>query len=118
MNNPSAYLKDKCKIAEGVSPVQGIDGYIQVLVGQEDNNEQRPLEAEDGKVDYKELIRLDNVRSGQIIAKRIDPVEGVPGKAVTGEEIPFRPGKARFKVGKTLLSVQMELQCTLQLMAW
>ncbi|WP_434751668.1 DUF342 domain-containing protein [Paenibacillus amylolyticus] len=104
VNNPSAYLKDKCKIAEGVSPVQGIDGYIQVLIGKEDDNEQRPLEAEDGKVDYKELIRLDNVRSGQIIAKRIDPVDGVPGKAVTGEEIPFRPGKeARFKIGKNVV---------------
>lgn len=104
VNNPSAYLKDKCKIAEGVSPVQGIDGYIQVLIGKEDDSEQRPLEAEDGKVDYKELIRLDNVRSGQIIAKRIDPVDGVPGKAVTGEEIPFRPGKeARFKIGKNVV---------------
>ncbi|MBY0206109.1 uncharacterized protein (DUF342 family) [Paenibacillus intestini] len=104
VNNPSAYLKDKCKIAEGVSPVQGIDGYIQVLIGKEDDREQRPLEAEDGKVDYKELIQLDNVRSGQIIAKRIDPVDGTPGKAVTGEEIPFRSGKeARFKVGKNVV---------------
>ncbi|MDT0122297.1 FapA family protein [Paenibacillus sp. RRE4] len=104
VNNPSAYLKDKCKIAEGVSPVQGIDGYIQVLIGKEDDSEQRPLEAEDGKVDYKELIRLDNVRSGQIIAKRIDPVDGVPGKAVTGEGIPFRSGKeARFKIGKNVV---------------
>nr|WP_154958945.1 FapA family protein [Paenibacillus xylanexedens] len=104
VNNPSAYLKDKCKIAEGVSPVQGIDGYIQVLIGKEDESEQRPLEAEDGKVDYKELIQLDNVRSGQIIAKRIDPVDGIPGKAVTGEEIPFRSGKdARFKVGKNVV---------------
>ncbi|MBR2564716.1 MAG: DUF342 domain-containing protein [Paenibacillus sp.] len=104
VNNPLAYLQEKCKIAEGITPVHGVDGYIHVLIGKEVGSEQRPLEAEDGKVDYKELIRLDNVRSGQIIAKRIDPVEGVPGKAVTGEEIPYRSGKeARFKAGKNVV---------------
>ncbi|WP_420873338.1 DUF342 domain-containing protein [Paenibacillus silvae] len=104
VSNPSAYIKDKCKIAEGIPPVHGTDGYIHVLIGKDEDQEQRPLEAEDGSVDYKELIRLDNVRTGQIIAERIAPVDGMPGKAVTGEEIPFRPGKeARFKVGKNVV---------------
>lgn len=61
----------------------------------------KPLETVDGRVDYKELTRLRNVKRGQLIAERVDPVPGVPGIAVTGEEIPFLPGKeARFKVGK------------------
>lgn len=38
VNNPSAYLKEKCKIAEGLAPVQGIDGYIHVLIGGEDDS--------------------------------------------------------------------------------
>lgn len=104
VNNPETYLKDKYKIAEGVAPIQGTDGFIKVLVGMDDTNERRPLESEDGTVDYKEVTRLNNVRSGQIIAERIAPSDGIPGRAVTGEEIPYRPGKeARFKVGKNVV---------------
>ncbi|WP_458126391.1 DUF342 domain-containing protein [Paenibacillus sp. Z3-2] len=104
VSNPEIYLKDKYKIAEGVAPIQGTDGFIKILVGMDDTNERRPLESEDGTVDYKEVTRLNNVRSGQIIAERIAPVDGIPGRAVTGEEIPYRPGKeARFKVGKNVV---------------
>ncbi|MFC9708003.1 DUF342 domain-containing protein [Paenibacillus sp. NPDC056933] len=103
VSHPEAYVKAQYKIAEGIKPVQGTDGFIKVLVGMDDN-ERRPLEAEDGKVDYKEVTRLNNVRSGQIIAERIPPIDGTVGRAVTGEEIPFRPGKeARFKVGKNVV---------------
>lgn len=104
VNHPETYVKDRYKIAEGIKPVPGTDGCIKVLVGMDDSNERRPLEAEDGKVDYKEVTRLNNVRTGQIIAERIPPVDGTVGRAVTGEEIPFRPGKeARFKVGKNVV---------------
>jgi len=104
VSNPETYLKDKYKIAEGIAPIQGTDGFIKILVGMDDTDERRPLESEDGTVDYKEVTRLNNVRSGQIIAERIAPSEGIPGRAVTGEEIPYRPGKeARFKVGKNVV---------------
>jgi len=104
VNQPEAYINTQLKIAEGIAAVPGTDGYIKVLVGMDDASERRPLEAEDGKVDYKEVTRLNNVRSGQIIAERIPPVDGTVGQAVTGEEIPFRPGKdARFKVGKNVV---------------
>ncbi|NUU76328.1 DUF342 domain-containing protein [Paenibacillus xylanilyticus] len=104
VNQPETFINSQCKIAEGIPAVPGTDGYIKVLVGMDDSNERRPLEAEDGKVDYKEVTRLNNVKSGQIIAERIPPVEGTVGRAVTGEEIPFRPGKdARFKIGKNVV---------------
>ncbi|MEY8745031.1 DUF342 domain-containing protein [Paenibacillus tundrae] len=103
-SHPETYLNTQCKIAEGIAAVAGEDGYIMVLVDMEDSNERRPQESEDGTVDYKEVKRLNNVRSGQIIAKQIPPTEGEVGKAVTGVEIPFRPGKeARFKVGKNVV---------------
>ncbi|MGF9695588.1 DUF342 domain-containing protein [Paenibacillus sp. MABNR03] len=104
VNQPETFINSQCKIAEGIPAVPGTDGYIKVLVGMDDSDERRPLEAEDGKVDYKEVTRLNNVKSGQIIAERIPPVEGTVGRAVTGEEIPFRPGKdARFKIGKNVV---------------
>lgn len=104
VNQPETYMNTQLKIAEGIAAVPGTDGYIKVLVGMDDASERRPLEAEDGRVDYKEVTRLNNVKSGQIIAERIPPVDGSVGQAVTGEEIPFRPGKdARFKVGKNVV---------------
>ncbi|CAH1211163.1 FapA family protein [Paenibacillus sp. JJ-223] len=101
---PEKHIHVRYLFAEGIAPVAGKDGFIKLHAGLEEHSEHRPLEAEDGKVDYKEVTRLDNVRSGQIIAERVPPEEGTPGTAVTGETIPFRPGKeARFKVGKNVV---------------
>jgi uncharacterized protein (DUF342 family) len=70
-----------------------------------DDEQQRPAELEGGKVDFKEITQLKNVRRGQLIAEKIPATEGKPGTAVTGEPIPCRNGKeAYFKLGKNVVA--------------
>ncbi|ETT73916.1 hypothetical protein C173_10765 [Paenibacillus sp. FSL R7-277] len=106
-SNPEEYFWNRVPIAIGQPAVNGKDGRIVLTVDMEEDR--KPLEKEDGKVDYKELVRLHNVRKGQLIAKVIPAENGVSGKMVTGEELPFRAGKeAHFKVGKNVVVDQEE----------
>jgi uncharacterized protein len=90
-------------IAVGRPPRNGLDGYISLILDPKEQG-RRPAEREDGTVDYRELITLANVKTGQLIAERIPPQPGVPGKAVTGEDMPAKDGKeAHFKIGKNVV---------------
>lgn len=101
--NPAVYAFDPIQIAEGVAPVNGEDGFIRYAVPL-DQEQHGPNENEDGSVDYKDVVRLNNLQRGQIIAELVPPVPGKAGVAVTGEDIPFKPGKeARFKIGKNVV---------------
>lgn len=102
--NPVAYMLEKTVIATGTKPIDGKDGYIEYMY-ELDGNEKRPLEREDGTVNYKEVTSINNARKGQIIARRIAPEEGTNGKAVTGETVFAKKGKdARFKIGKNVVT--------------
>ncbi|BCG59660.1 DUF342 domain-containing protein [Paenibacillus sp. URB8-2] len=102
-NHPEEYRSGKVAIASGKAPVHGLDGRVELSVRMDDDD-RRPLEKDDGKVDYKELVRLSNVRKGELIATLIPPETGQLGMAVTGDPIPCKMGKnARFKVGKNVL---------------
>ncbi|AKG35200.1 DUF342 domain-containing protein [Paenibacillus durus] len=102
-DHPEEYISGKVPIAMGKAPVNGTDGQVLLSITMDDND-RRPMEKEDGKVDFKELIRLSNVRKGQLIATLVPPEPGQPGMAVTGDPIPCKAGKAaHFKVGKNVL---------------
>lgn len=101
--NTKEYLYSKTIIATGDSPINGEDGRIQ-LVHDLDADAKKPLELEDGTVDFREVSSIHNVRRGETIAKRIVAQEGISGKAVTGEVLFAKAGKeARFKVGKNVV---------------
>lgn len=101
--NPLAYCREQTVIAQGVNPDPGKDGTIRFAF-EMDNEERRPTESEDGKVDLKQVNQLRNVKRGQLIAELVDPLPGLPGRTVTGEEIPPKYGKrAHFKVGKNVV---------------
>lgn len=101
---PELFLHTKTLIAKGKQPVHGVDGYVMYADIMLQDDEHKPLEHNNGVVDYKELTRLKNVRKGQLIAELVAPESGVPGIAVTNEEIPYKEGKqARFKVGKNVV---------------
>ncbi|AWB46868.1 DUF342 domain-containing protein [Paenibacillus sp. CAA11] len=103
VENPAEYTYSRTPIAFGREPVDGKDGVINYLVDMEEHRN-TPKESEDGIVDYKNVIQLNNVKKGQLIATRDFPVPGEPGIAVTGEEIAFKPGKElHFKVGKNVV---------------
>lgn len=106
-SHPEEYFYSRVPIAIGDTAVNGTDGRVVLTIDVEEDR--KPLEKEDGKVDYKELVRLHNVLKGKLIARRIPPLPGKNGKTVTGEELPFRPGReANFKVGKNVLVDQDE----------
>jgi uncharacterized protein (DUF342 family) len=101
--DPKAHGSDQNVIAVGERPVDGKNGYIHYLFDL-DSNEKKPMELEDGSVDYKELITLHNVKKGQLIAQKMEPTQGKDGRAVTGETLFAKDGKeARLKLGKNVV---------------
>ncbi|MEK8214471.1 MULTISPECIES: DUF342 domain-containing protein [unclassified Paenibacillus] len=106
-SNPEEYFFNRVPIAIGDPAENGTDGRVVLTIDMEEDR--KPLEKADGKVDYKDLVRLHNVKKGQLIARKIPPMPGKSGNTVTGEEIPYRAGKdAHFKVGKNVLIDQDE----------
>ncbi|MBP1991311.1 DUF342 domain-containing protein [Paenibacillus eucommiae] len=102
--NPKPFSFQKVVIAKGDKPKEGQNGTIKYIYDL-DHAEKKPLELEDGKVDYKQVISLHNVRKGQLIGQRFPATEGKPGRAVTGELLFAKAGKeARFKIGKNVVT--------------
>jgi uncharacterized protein (DUF342 family) len=102
-NNPKEYLLSKTIIATGDTPIEGDHGYIKFFY-ELNHIGKKPMEMEDGTVDYKEVATLNNVRKGELIAERVPAKEGINGKAVTGEVLFAKTGKEeRFKVGKNVV---------------
>jgi uncharacterized protein (DUF342 family) len=108
-DNPKAFFSQELLIAEGTAPVEGENGYIKTLFDL-DNSEIKPLELEDGKVDFKEVKTIHNIRKGQLIAQRVLATEGLQGRAVTGEVLFPKAGKdVKFKIGKNVVMDQDQL---------
>jgi uncharacterized protein (DUF342 family) len=102
--SPQEFFFTQNVIAIGIPPIEGKDGYVKVLYGESSDQERRPMEREDGSVDYREVTQLANVKAGQLIAERVPAQEGIPGKTVTGEVISPKNGKdAHFKIGKNVV---------------
>lgn len=103
VNNPASFYHARTVVAIGEKPVQGENGYIEFLFDVK-GGQKKPLELEDGKVDFKEVVSINNVRQGQLIASRVPARKGVPGKAVTGEALLPNPVKdVHFKIGKNVV---------------
>jgi uncharacterized protein (DUF342 family) len=101
---PQDFYFSQNTVAIGLPPTHGKDGFVNVLFGESNEQSRRPTEREDGSVDYKDVTQLANVKVGQLIAERVPPQPGIPGKAVTGEDITPKEGKeAHFKIGKNVV---------------
>ncbi|TBL77754.1 DUF342 domain-containing protein [Paenibacillus thalictri] len=102
-HEPKAYYLMEVEVAKGDRPIDGKNGEIKYFYDL-NNDKKTPLELDDGKVDYKEVTTINNVRKGQLIAQRIQPTDGIQGRAVTGEVLFPKAGKeARFKIGKNVV---------------
>lgn len=77
--------------ARGRQPVSGKDAYIKLHFNPE--NKGKPLEKEDGRVDFKNLNLFTTVRPGDILAEKIPVVPGVNGMDVLGQAILAKQGK-------------------------
>jgi uncharacterized protein (DUF342 family) len=78
-------------VAEGQKPVNGEDGKV-IYNFETDTNSIR-LKEIDGKVDYRELNKINNVVAGQVLAKLTKPTRGEAGQTVTGKLLPAKSGK-------------------------
>ncbi|HZG60064.1 MAG TPA: FapA family protein [Anoxybacillus sp.] len=76
---------EKFVIASGISPVQGKDGYIELLI--DIHSDKKPMIRTDGTADFRELKNIPTVHKGQVIAVVHPPVQGTPGITVTNETI-------------------------------
>jgi hypothetical protein len=77
-------------IAKGVPPKDGIDGWIEFHCQIEEDT--RFEEREDGTIDFKNKRSIPSIAEGTVIGTVHPPVNGEPGKSVTGEEIAPKPG--------------------------
>jgi uncharacterized protein (DUF342 family) len=103
-DHPEKFHHKQTPIAHGVKPVHGVDGHIDFLMKLSDKNNINPQETDHGNVDLKQIHELNNVRKGQIIAKRTPPVEGTNGMTVMNDVTVFKPGKeVHFKLGKNVV---------------
>ncbi|MGM0442552.1 MAG: DUF342 domain-containing protein [Fibrobacterota bacterium] len=84
-------LEENITVAEGTEPVPGRDGGIDYKVSL--SKDLTPSVKDDGSVDFREVKSITQLKTGDIIAERVPPTKGTPGKAVTGEVIDPTPGK-------------------------
>ncbi|MCX7678580.1 MAG: FapA family protein [Spirochaetes bacterium] len=92
--------------AEGDPPRHGKDAYIDYKVRIDKSTIKFEEDKETKRVDFKDLDLLENVVVGQILAVKVPPEEGIPGRTVTNRVLPARSGKdVQIRHGKgTILS--------------
>lgn len=79
-------------VAEGTRPVHGEDARV-VYNFRTDSKHVKLQQTKEGKVDFKELNKIENVVEGQVLARKVPATEGTPGQTVTGRLIPAKDGK-------------------------
>ncbi len=84
--------RDQILIAEGTRPVNGADART-VYNFRTENRQVQLQQSKDGRVDFKELNRIENVVEGQVLARLVPAERGTPGQTVTGRMIPAKDGK-------------------------
>ena len=86
-------LKKICEehrtVAQGTPPAAGTDGRIIYTVNVLESG--KPRKHADGSVDHYDLQTVINVRTGDVLARRLPPVQGISGLAVMGTAIASIP---------------------------
>ena len=87
------------QVAKGEPAQRGNDAAVEYLFDTE--HEIRPREDKDGRIDYRDMNFIQNVTKGSVLARKTPPTTGVPGKGVSGKEIPSARGRDfPFKYGE------------------
>lgn len=77
--------------ARGLLPINGSDAIIRYHIDMEIKG--KPVELEDGRVDYKNLNMFTTVHEGEVLAEKIPPTPGTPGIDILGQQVHPRAGK-------------------------
>jgi uncharacterized protein (DUF342 family) len=87
--------------AEGTRARDGADARIAYQFKRD--RETISLKEKDGRVDFKEVSRIENVVAGQLLARKIPAEPGEAGMTITGTVIPAKPGRdAEIQIGKNV----------------
>jgi len=78
-------------VAEGIMPVNGINGRVKFEFDLGKNS--APIISEDGKVDYRELNLIENVTTQTVLCRLEPPVMGVDGINIKKDKIKALNGK-------------------------
>lgn len=84
--------REQILVAEGTKPVNGADARCAFNFRTE-NRQLQLQQSKDGRVDFKELNRIENVVEGQVLARIIPAEAGTSGQTVTGRMLPAKDGK-------------------------
>lgn len=84
--------REQIVVAEGTKPVNGADARC-VYNFRTGNRDVQLQQSKDGRVDFKELNRIENVVEGQVLARIVPAENGTPGQTVTGRMLPAKDGK-------------------------
>ncbi|MFJ7646574.1 DUF342 domain-containing protein [Lysinibacillus sp. NPDC097279] len=76
-------------IAQGTSPVAGMDAQITYLP----KPERKPVIRDDGKADYYDMNFISEISEGSWLGEKIPATLGEPGQNVLGEMIAATPGR-------------------------
>ncbi len=92
----SRALEEKCfgekvLVACGDKPLEGEDGTYKFFFNTEPSR--KPVELEDGRVDYQNVDIFEEVEQGQTLARYIAPKPGREGRCVRGMPLPGIKGK-------------------------
>ncbi len=78
-------------VAEGTKAHDGANAHIAHNFRLE--RDEVTLKEKDGRVDFKDISRVENVVAGQLLARKVPAEPGQPGQTVTGNMIPATKGK-------------------------
>ncbi len=93
-------LGKEAVVAKGKAPERGKDAFLDVMKTVEIEGKQADKN-ELGQVDYKDVLQIASVRSGDIVGKKIPATAGMAGMNVYGEVVEPKSGKdIKLRAGK------------------
>jgi uncharacterized protein len=88
-------------VAEGTRAHDGADAHVEYNFRLEKDSV--TLREKDGRIDFKDISKVENVVAGQLLARKVPAEPGQPGQTVTGSTIPATRGKdCEVVVGKNV----------------
>lgn len=77
--------------AKGLDAVNGVNASI--MYYHDLDSKGRPVELEDGRVDFKNINMFITVQKDDLLAEKILPTSGTAGMDILGNKVPAKPGK-------------------------